>query len=65
MFVAIVVLMLGISTGTWLPALLLLTIPIYHALGRSIDRRSLVPLMKRLISMVLLAWILWAVVSHM
>lgn len=64
-FVAIVVLMLGISTGTWLPALLLLTIPIYHALGRSIDRRSLVPLMKRLISMGLLAWILWAVVSHM
>ena len=64
-FVAIVVLMLGISTGTWLPALLLLTIPIYHALGHSIDRRSLVPLMKRLISMGLLAWILWAVVSHM
>lgn len=64
-FVAIVVLMLGISTGTWLPALLLLTIPIYHALGRSIGRRSLVPLMKRLISMGLLAWILWTVVSHM
>lgn len=64
-FVAIVVLVLGISTGTWLPALLLLTIPIYHALGRTIDRRSLVPLMKRLIAMGLLAWIIWTVATHM
>lgn len=64
-FVAIVVLVLGISTGTWLPALLLLTIPIYHALGRTIDRRSLVPLMKRLIAMGLLAWVIWTVATHM
>lgn len=64
-FVAIVVVVLGLSTGTWLPALLLLTIPIYHALGRSIDRRSLVPLMKRLIAMGLLAWVIWMCATHM
>ena len=64
-FVAIVVLVLGISTGTWLPALLLLTIPIYHALGRTIDRRSLVPLMKRLIAMGLLAWVIWMCATHL
>lgn len=64
-FVAIVVVVLGLSTGTWLPALLLLTITIYHALGRSIDRRSLVPLMKRLIAMGLLAWVIWMCATHM
>lgn len=64
-FVAIVVVVLGLSTGTWLPALLLLTISIYHALGRSIDRRSLVPLMKRLIAMGLLAWLIWMCATHM
>ena len=64
-FVAIVVVVLGLSTGTWLPALLLLTISIYHALGRSIDRRSLVPLMKRLIAMGLLAWVIWMCATHM
>ena len=64
-FVAIVVVVLGLSTGTWLPALLLLTILIYHALGRSIDRRSLVPLMKRLIAMGLLAWVIWMCATHM
>lgn len=64
-FVAIVVVALGLSTGTWLPALLLLTIPIYHALGRAIDRRSLAPLMKRLIAMGLLAWVIWMCATHM
>ena len=64
-FVAIVVVVIGLSTGTWLPSLLLLTIPIYHALGRSIDRRSLVPLMKRLIAMGLLAWVIWMCATHM
>ena len=64
-FVAIVVVVIGLSTGTWLPSLLLLTILIYHALGRSIDRRSLVPLMKRLIAMGLLAWVIWMCATHM
>lgn len=64
-FVAIVVVVLGLSTGTWLPALLLLTIPIYHALGRTIDRLSLVPLRKRLIAMGLLAWVIWMCATHM
>lgn len=64
-FVAIVVVVIGLSTGTWLPSLLLLTILIYHALGRSIDRRSLVPLMKRLIAMGLLAWVIWTVATHL
>lgn len=64
-FVAIVVVVIGLSTGTWLPSLLLLTILIYHALGRSIDRRSLVPLMKRFIAMGLLAWVIWMCATHM
>ena len=57
--VLVVILACGLGASMWWPALLVFTIPVWHALGRTIDQRSPMPLLRSAIPCVVIAWAAW------
>ena len=57
--VLVVILACGLGGSMWWPALLVFTIPVWHALGRTIDQRSPMPLLRSAIPCAVIAWAAW------